>query len=901
MSIRDTLTRLLRLPRQQQLDAEMSDELRLHVDMQAEENVRRGMSSDEARREALLRFGGLQQTEEACRDVRALPWLQSVCRDVGFTLRTLRKSSVFTLASVFILALGIGATTAIFSVIDGVLLAPLPYPDADRIVMLRSVNEDRRQQMVSVVDFADWQEQCRSFDGMALFHSRRVDLRGDSQTERINGLVTTSDFFDVMGIEPSLGRAISEEEVRQQASVIVLSEDLWRRRFKSDVQLVGRTIDVNSWRLSHPQTGPVPQTVVGIVGGESRFVPVTDYVDHQRFGVDERVDMWMPLRFSEQERTRRDWRNYYHAVARLADGVSIGQAEQEIQAVSERLAEEYPETNAGWSVELVPLSDMIVGDVRPTLWLLLAAVGFLLVIALANVASLLLVRGVARQQELSVRAALGASRSRLLRQLITESLVLGLLSGAVGIGFAWAGVVVLKQLAPPELPRIDEIGVDLRVLGAALSVSLLTGTLVGALPAWIVTGPAPVTFLKAGARTASSSRTQRFILNGLAAGSVAVALVLLIGAGLLQQSLARVLGIDPGFNRQRVLSMTVSLPEAQYEWQRNSTFCHEVVDRVNVLPGVIRAGAIRGVPLEETRFDVYVFVEGSPNVPLVQRPLARIRVIGPGYFETMEIPLIAGRFFDERDDVGEIGHTDAILINQTMAEQFWPGEEALHRRIRLASSDYEPSEVIGIVRDVRYERLEEPPRPEVYYPDALFPQDTISLVVRTELDPNSLAAMIHQEVRRIQPDVIVTGVRTMDEVVDASVADRRFAAVLLTAFSLVAFVLAVAGTYGVVACSVAERKRELGIRLALGAQPGKVLVMIVRQGVVLCLTGLVIGLGLAWAGTRLLNAFLWGVEPTDLRTYLLATLLLAGVSTAASLFPAWRAVRANPTMVLREE
>ena len=901
MGWRETIHRLRGAADRQQTDERIDEEMRHHLELLVEEYVRSGTSIEEARSAALKTFGGVEQTREACRDERAFAWMETCRRDVGFALRQLRRSPVFTVTAVFTLALGIGASTAMFSVVNGVLLKPLPYAEADRLAVLRSVNLQKGLEMaaVSSLDAADWRRSCESFDGLGLYGWSQIDLPQEQGAMRAQGLSVTPEFFRVLTLEPFVGRVFSEEEFESRADVILLSSRLWRQRYDGDPSIVGRTIDVRSWR-GYPDVGPKPYRVVGVIDADSRFLPTTSGFESRPVGVDERVDYWLPLLLRE-ELEHREYRYNTRAIARLRSGVTLEQAQEELHRICGHLAADYPETNEGWTAEIVPLEETIVGEVRSTIWLLLGAIGFLLLVALANVASLLLVRGVRRQHELAVRAALGADRRRLIGQLVTETLVLGMLSGGVGVGVAFGGVALLKRLAPPQLPRIEDVTIDGTVLAIAVLTSIATGLLVGVIPAWLASRADSGAALNVSGRTRSTGRSSRLMLKGLAAGSVAIALVLLIGAGLLQQSLARVLGTELGFERDRLLTMQLSLPLAAHEWNWNTSFCHEVVEHVGTVPGIESVGAIRGLPTQETDFSIQFIVEGSPEVPDSDRPKGMIRVIGPGYFETTGIPLVSGRFFVPADDEGEIGHTRVTLVNQAAADLFWPGDSALGKRLKGINEGLDWMEVVGVVGDVRYASLTEPVEPEVYFPDALFPQTTYHLLVRTTLDPLPVARAVEHAVHQIEPDVLVTRVRTMDGVVSDSVADRRFAAVLLTAFSVVAFVIAIVGNYGVVACLVAERRRELGIRLALGAEPRRILTMVLSEELIVGLIGIGAGLLAALAGTRLLQSFLYGVEPTDPATYAFTVLSLAGVTGLAAFIPAWRASRLNPMEVLRDE
>jgi putative ABC transport system permease protein len=892
--------RLHRLVHNQQFERDLQDELQLHVELQVQELVRRGIPHEQARKEALAMFGGVAQVREDCRQVRGIAWLESVCRDLSYAVRSLSGSPVFTIAVVLTLALGIAAATTVFSVVNGVLLAPLPYENADGLAVLNSVNLERGEvrDYVSIPDFLDWRANVDSVEAMAVYHWAHLDLRGDGGSERIQGLAVSADFFQALRIATTLGRTFSAEEAESVQDVIIISGDLWRRRFAADPEIVGRTIDVNTWQ-HYPDVGAVPFRVVGVVDSDTRFLPIEAGVDHRPLGVDDSVDFWIPARYST-DRDHREWRGSFRGVVRLREHHSLPQVEQEFNSVCSRLANEYPDTNRGWTVQLVPVSETVVGSVRLTLCLLLAASGILLLLALVNVCGLLLVRGISRRQELAIRSALGANRFRLIRHVLTEGLLLALMAGGLGSLTAAAGTRLLKSLAPAELPRVDRIAVDGRVLLLAIAASLLSGLLMAIVPACLATNTDPNSTLKPASRTSTRSRAGNRVLNALASTSVAISLALLIASGLLHQSLFRVLNVNAGFNRHNLLTMSLSLPDAMYEWQRNTDFCHEVLDAVRVLPGVTHAAAIRGVPTRETRFETRVLIDGSPEPPIDQLPLISIRVISRGYFETMGIPLLAGRTFEPPDEVGEIGYAHTIIINRRMAEQFWPGGSAVGKRVRIAG-DLPFSEVIGVVDDVRYDSLDREAVPEMYYPDALFPQTTMNLIVRSPLDPRDLTTAVRESVLGIEPDTIITDVQTMEQVLRSSVARRRFAAVILTVFSITAFVLAVVGVFGVMAFSVSQRRQELGIRLALGAQPAQVLRSVFIHSFVLVGTGIVAGLALAWAGSRLLSAFLYGIEPTDPATYVTACLLLLAASTTACYLPARHAATTEPMSVLRNE
>ena len=897
----ELISRLARLGTRRRREHEIDEELRFHIEMLTSEHVRRGMSPQRARTEALRSFGGLAQVQEKCREVRSVIWITSAWRDLVYGVRTLIHSRLFSLASIITLALGIGAAASIFSILSGLLLTELPYTEADRLMLLRSVNVDRgdAQDYVSVADFEDWQQHAECLESAALYQWSCIDLRGDAGSERIEGLSVTPGYFETLLVEPVLGRPFSVEEYESKENAIVISGRLWRRRFAADPDLIGRSIDIHSWR-HYPDVGAVPYRVVGIVDGDVRYPPVEAGLDGRLFGVDDSVDFWLPIRITGDERNHREWRGFYRAAARLRPGCSVAEARTELQGISATLAHEFPDTNRGWSVQLVPIADRVLGDVRLILWMLMAASGTLLLLALVNVAGLLLVRGVSRQQELAVRQALGADRRRLVRQLLTESLLLGVSGGGLGVLLAIGGAALIRRLAPAELPLAEEIAVDGRVLLFVLVISVLTGLLIGIVPALFATASDPGSVLKSASRTTTRGRSSRWAINTLAAGAVAVSIVLLIAAALLQQSLLRVLSTPGGFDHRNLLTMAISLPEASYTWRRNTEFCHEVIEAVQVAPGIVNAAAIRGVPTQETRFEARVIVEHAPELPIDEQPLVKIRVVSPEYFETMSIPLLAGRAFEPGDEEGQIGYAHAIVINQAMAKQFWPQEDAVGKRVRI-NTLVEWSEIVGVVLDVRYEGLDRPPVPEMYYPDALFPQTNINLVVRTATAPEYQINTVRAAVLKVDPAALISDVQTMEQVIETSVADRRFAAMIVSWFSVVGFVLAVVGVYGVVACSVADRTQELAIRFALGARPRQIIGRVLRHSLLTSGSGVIVGLLLSFAGVRTLSALLYGIQPTDPATYVTVSALLLLVATAATLVPAWRATRVDPASTLRHQ
>lgn len=886
--------------RRSKFEADLDEELRFHIERQTDEFIRQGMTAEDARRETLRQFGGVEVVREQVRDTQQFVWLSDLWRDTRLAVRMLQRTPGFALTVVVVLAMAIGLATTIFSFVRAILLEPLPYPDADRLVVIRSVNPERELQLfgVSWPDLLDWREQATSFEGIAAFRALGCDLTDGQSTERILGLSATRNFFEVVGVPLAAGRTFLEDEEWTRSGKIVLGHDLWVRRFRGDPQIVGRTTDVYSW-ARFPETGPFAWEVVGVAGLEVPFLPTETNVLKKSPGLNQRIQYWQPpWVYNGEDRTARyEWT----AIARLKPGVSVEQAAAEMQLITKRLADEYPESNRHWSSEVVPIEELATAEIRPALLLLSGAVGFLLLIACANVAGLLVVRGISRQQEIAVRIALGAGRWRLVRQLMTESLLLCLAGGAAGVLLSVWSVDIVRTLAPPDVPRLLNVRVDPAVLAFALGLSVLTGVLVGSLPALLGSSLDLNETLKSGGRGASASRSRRRLMGGLVIGEVAVCLVLLTGAGLLIRSFAEILAVDPGFRTDRLVTMTVSLPSAKYEWKHNSEFCVELVTKLSELPGVESASAIRGVPTRETHFDSNLYFAGRPTVPKHELPQGKARVIEPGFFETMEVPLLEGRLFEPPDSIGRIGYTNVTICNETFAKRFFPGESPLGKRFSVISSDKDMMEIVGVVGDVRFSGLREKAHPEFYYPEALFPQSDFTLLVRTTGEAQTMLGTVEKLVRDVEQDVVITESQSMDDVVSESLSRERFVMLLISVFSIGALVLSVTGHYGVMAWSVSQRRREIGIRSALGATAGQIVRHISAEGLLLAVTGLAIGTAISLACGRVIESELYEVSASDPTSLVTANLVLLIASVLAVTIPAIRGSQVDPAQVLRSE
>ena len=869
------------------LEREMEEEIRSHLEMQIEEHERQGMNPEEARYAALRKFGGVEQVKENYRHRRSLPVLETTLQDLRYAARTLRKSPVFAVISIFTLALGIGANTAIFSVVNELLLRPLPYRDAERLVMLwESPPERTRQNSASRANFRSWREQSKSFEAMAAFSDQRINLTGAGDPEEVSVQLTTPELFRVLGVEPILGRGLTPEDAQAGApKVAVLSYGLWQRRFGGDPQMIGKTITLNG----------LPITVVGIMPAGFQW--------HIRksSSTGRPAEIWSVLDMpTEGEGAIRG--RFLSVVARLKPGVSLEQAESEMKTLAVRLEQDAPKYNKGWSVDVTPLREQFVGNVRPALLILLGAVGFVLLIACANVANLLLARAAAREKEIALRAALGAGRLRIIRQLLTESVLLALLGSLLGLGFAWWGIQALTAISPRDLVNLEGVGLNLTVLAWTLAVSVLIGIIFGVAPALEASRLNLNDALKEGGKGygGQSARSRR-LRGAFVVIEVALALVLLVGAGLLMKSFARLQNVDTGYDAQNVLTMVVRLPRRKYkEDQQIVAFFRQAKERIRTLPGVRTVGMVNYLPFYGGPGTATSFaIEGRPEPPPGQEPSTEVRVTDADYFGTLGIPLLRGRNFTEIE-ANEARHV--VLINEEMARQHFAGEDPLGKRVTVEMSDEPvPTEIIGIVGDVKYDSLKDEAGPTVYFPSPELTYPFMTLVIRTDNDPAQMAPAVQRELRAIDPDQPVSDVRTMGQVMADTVSRARFNTLLLGLFAGLATLLAAVGIFGVMNYSVTLRTREIGIRIALGAQPGRVLLLILRQGLLLALVGIGIGLTGALALTRVMSSLLFGVDTTDPATFAAIVLLLSVVSLIACYIPARRATRIDPMIALRYE
>ena len=801
--------------------------------------------------------------------------METLLRDIRYGIRSLLKRPGFTVIALIALALGIGANTAIFSLVNAVLLRPLPFAEPDRLVwMWGNIRNGSNRASVAPLDFLDFRAQNTTFEqfAAAITVPVPVNLTGSGEPERLSGAAVTGNYFQALGVQPSLGRSfLLENEKTGSDQVVVLSHALWKKRFGADPAIVNKTITLDSKSM----------LVLGVMPPNFNF-PAS-------------AELWVPLNFDESPGMKQRKAHFMRPVGRLKPGVTIEQAQADTDTVARRLEEQYPDTNTGWNLRLVSLREQLVGNTRPTLFILFGAVGFVLLIACANVANLLLVRAAGRQKEIALRTALGAGRFRIIRQMITESVLLSLAGGSVGTLLAFWGVELLVKLSEGNIPSTAQVRIDATVLGFTLLVSILTGVLFGLAPALRTMKLNLIESLKEGGRTGSEGSRNR-TRSALVVFESAVAVLLLIGAGLLVRSLVRLQNVSPGFDSHNILTMRVDLPREKYPTpEKAGSFYQQLESRLAGLPGVESVGLISELPLSGQPNDMPYTVEGRPPASPDQEFDDDFRRVNRHYFATMKIPFLRGRNFTDKE-VNE--SAKVLIISDLLARRVFPNEEPLGKRLIMAMGNT-PFEIIGVVGDIRHRGLEVGALPAMYMPTNQ--NNWMNLVMRTTVEPTSLAAAVRREVQSIDPDQPIATVRTMDEWVARAVAGPRYRTVLLALFAIVALLLASTGIYGVMSYSVTQRTHEIGVRMALGARQWDVLKLVVRQGMFLVLLGVAIGLAGAFALTRVMETLLFGVTAKDPVTFVAVAGLLTFVAFVACYLPARRATKVDPLVALRYE
>ncbi len=878
-------------------ELEIIEELSLHLEEEYEQALSRGASEEDARQEALADLEIPQSLGEELENAtgrapKSPPplgkkpgssFFADIVQDLRYGLRMLLKNPGFTCIAVLALGLGIGANSAIFSVVDAILLKPLPYKNPDQLVVIweNATHLGFPKNTPSPANFLDWRQQSRSFAGMAAFAERTFNLTGVGEPQRLYGRRVSANLFDLLGVRPIIGRTFVPDEDKPGTKVAVISETLWQQRFGSDPGVIGRALTLNGESY----------TVVGVVPRSVRLPAFGKWRDQ----------VWVPLAFSSEEAANRG-DHFLEVIARMKSGVTLQKARTEMQTIAARLAQEYPKYNLRIGSVVNPLSEEIVGDMKPALLVLLGAVAFVLLIACANVANLLLARAATRQKEIALRLALGADRARLTKQLLVESVLLSLIGGGVGLAFAYAGLNILTRFIPPDLAQAETIAIDGKVLGFTLLIALVTGLLFGLAPASQASHFNLNDTLKEGGRDSGAGTRGKRLRSSLVIAEVAVSFILLIGAGLLINSFLHLRNLDPGFRADHVLALNVDLSEVKYpDNARRTAFFDEVVRRVQALPGVRSVAVAGNLPFTYNGDSMPIAVEGIPDPQPDEWPDVIYRAVGPGYFGTMGIPLVRGRDFNEQDTIKS---TMTVVVSEKTAQYYWPKDNPIGKRLKAGSTTSEGPwrTVIGVVKDVRQNDFIAEPKMQMYLDyrqlQSLTPN---ALVLRTAVDPLSLASAVRGAIWSVDKDQTVANIDSMENIVAGAVARQRFSMLLLAVFAGLALVLAAVGIYGVMSYSVAQQTREIGIRIALGAKRSNVLGMTLGQGLKLVGAGLVVGLIGALILTRVMSSLLFGISATDPLTFLSISLALIAVATLASYLPALRATKVDPMIALRAQ
>ena len=806
--------------------------------------------------------------------------MDTIRQDIRYALRRLVKSPGFTAVAVLTLALGIGANSAIFSLVSGVLLKPLPYAEPDRLVGLFHLSDGQRATM-SGPNFMDVKKMSETLTDAAAIARTRMILTGEGEPVRLDGSQVSSSLFDLLGVRPVLGRTFRDDENQPGSpKVAILGYGIWQQRFGGDRAVIGRKVMLDG----------VPTEVVGVMP--------------QGFAYPAGRAVWIPLEYTENFTTKQRGAWYLQAIGRAKPGVAIETVAAEVQTIGRRLAAQYPDSNEGLEFAAVSLHDAMVGDIRRAVFVLLGAVAFVLLIACVNVANLLLARAAARESEMAVRAALGAGRGRLVRQLLTESVMLGVVGAALGLLLAVWAIEAVKGLEPQGIPRLADVRIDGPVAAFATALAVLTGLVFGLFPAFHATRTAPGGTLKDAGRGTLTTRRGSRLRGALVIVEMALAVMLLAGAGLLIRSFARLASVDPGFHVEQALTFELSLPDARYEQEAQQiAFFDQLEPRLRSIPGVRNVGAVLSLPLSGASIVLTFEVAGRPPLPPSQQPAMQVRVATPAYFQTIGIPLRRGRLFDERDREGT---TPVVLLTERAVQQYFPGEDPLGRKITLgwgrgAGRPRAGGEVVGVIGDVKDAGLDEADPPQIFLAYRQWPVHSMAVVVTTAVPPSSIADAVRRQVYAIDPNMPVANVRTLEQIVARSISQPRFYTTLLAVFAILALVLAAIGIFGVLSYAVAQRTREIGIRMALGARSRTVVGLVVRQAMALAAAGVAAGMIAAWWVSGLLATLLFEVTPRDPLTYGGVAGTLALVALFAAYVPARRATRVDPVVALRAE
>jgi putative ABC transport system permease protein len=881
--LRALAAKLRGLFRDRKADQELEDEIEAHLRLLTERYVRQGMSEAEAARAARRQFGNVTLLQEVNREMRGIRPIETLLQDLRYGGRMLGKNPGFTFVATLTLALGIGATTTIFSVVNTVLIRPLPYKDPDRLVTIWSTmpQKGRLRYATSYPDFKEWKNQSQLFEGVAISRPSDTNLTGGDIPEIVRCVAVSPNLFQVLGMSAMLGRTfLPEDEQWGRHRVVVLSYGLWQRRFGGELNVIGREVQLDS----------EPFTVIGVISNT----------------LNPQDEMWKPLSFEPGESTPNNrssgWVN--GATARLKPGVTVEQADEQMKTLARRLEQEYPDHNKGVSARVALMAGELTNNISQALLVLFGAVGFVLLIACVNVANLLLARAIKRDREIAIRSALGASRFRLLRQLLTESVLLALIGGVGGLTLGYWGVKAIVTFGPRDISRLQETSIDLQVMGFILTISLLTSILFGLIPALRGSQPDLQGAIKEGGRSPGESKRGRRSFQVLVIFEVALAIMLMVGAGLLIRSFQRLQAVTPGFQSKNVLTARVTLPSTKYDGRQRAVFVHQLLERLQVIPGVQFAGAATtwGLPLGSSNWGGNLRLEedlAAPNRAVARD--VRLDMVTPGYFQALGIPLLKGRIFTSEDTSG---NPLVAIVSESLAQRYFPNEDPIGKRIWLFNDREHLISIVGVVGDVKFRSLEQPIEPTVY--GSQFQGQggwhrQVRLIVRTNADPLTLVNSIHQQVRALDKDQPVAEITTMDEIMSRATSRQRFNMMLLGVLALVALILSVVGIYGVSSHFSSQRAHEIGIRMALGAHKSDVLTLILRQGLALALIGIALGIIGSLALTRVMERLLFEVSAFDLTTFVSVSLILSLVVLIACYIPARRATKINPLQALRHD
>jgi putative ABC transport system permease protein len=879
-NLRRILIRFAGLFRRDRQERELAEELEAHFAMHVEENLTRGMNPAQAQREARLKFGGIDSAKEAMREGSSVITLQIMGRDLRYAVRGWRRNPGFAATAILSLALGIGASVAIFTLADNLLLRPLPYREPGQLMMVWEFNTHLKgstRNFISPANYLDWKAQNNVFAGIAVFADGQSAFSDGGHVEELEEQYMSADLLPMLGVQPLRGRLFTAaEDLPNSPNVALISYRLWQSWFGGDEGVIGRKVQIRS----------KPATIIGVM-------PPGFYFRNRD------ADLWEAMGLDPSRDYRSKAGRYLMSVARLKPGVTRDRAQTQMAAIARRLETDYPRFDTNWTVNVEPLRESLVSEVKTSMLLLLGAVGLLLAVACANVANLLLARYTSRRREMAVRVAIGAGRGRVVRQLITESVALGLAGGILGVALARWTVIGLLALAPMDLSRNIQVAVDYRIVLFAVAVSVLTGVVFGLAPSFVASRADLTLGLREDSRSSVGGGGR--LRSALVAAEVALSVMLLAGAALLFRSMVGLQGVDPGLNPARVLTFRVLLPGARYPQPlQGMQFFTRAVEQIEKLPGVESASAVSFLPFNGMAAGTDLTIAGQPPAKPGEEPTATIRTVLPGYFHTIGIPVMSGRVFTPADNTLESPYR--FVVNQAFIEKYMAGEEPLGQQLSVAMAGKNPfGEIIGVVGNVKEGALDKEPTPTVYYIHAHLTYAGMVFVVRTKVDPLSLADAARRVIHGIDPAQPVAQVRTMEAVVRDTFARQRFSALLFGGFSLASLLLAAVGIYGVLAYSVTERTREIGVRVALGAAPGRILTLVLGSGMRVVLVGALVGMGGALALAGLLQSLLFGVKPHDPATFAAVPAMLIAVALFASYLPARRASRLAPVDALRAD